>query len=423
MRTGLVLGGVILLGSLGCSGPADSTGSSSPSGSVTATSTTSADRAAESQHTLDALLAAARADRRAAFDDQLSDPTSAFADRLFGNLTTLPPTAVQFRAQPRTADLSATERARWPTGWAQQVEVASRVGHDTGPSTYRVWFVFTAVAGRIELAATADGPAADPPSRPLWLTEPLRMISGPDVTVLAGGDRADLTGWLRRAESAEHAVRARIGGLGTAAGGSAARRGLVIELPSTEQAFDQTLGVAAGSYDQIAAVAWPEGPDPATSAVRVVINPGPAGALDEERLGVLIIHEATHVLTGSTTSPAPMWLVEGFADWVAFNRLPAAAPPTRDEVLADVRKHGVPTAFPSDSDFRPDAADLDLTYGRAWMLCSFVAGTWSDADLVKLYGAVDGGAPLAAAAPEVLGVDESTLLHRWQAWLTALSRR
>jgi hypothetical protein len=83
----------------------------------------------------------------------------------------------------------------------------------------------------------------------------------------------------------------------------------------------------------------------------------------------------------------------------------------------------VPTAFPSDSDFRPDATDLDLTYGRAWLLCSFVARTWSDADLVRLYAAVDGGTPLATAVPEVLGVDEPTLLRRWQARLTAQSRR
>ncbi len=387
----------------------------------------SADRTAASQHTLDALLAAAQSDHRAAFDDQLADPGSSFADRLFGNLTRLPTAAVQFRAEPRTADLSATELALWPTGWAQQVDVASRVEHDTGPSTYQVWFVFTAAGGRTDLAALADGPATDPPSRPLWLTESVRMISGPGATVLAGGDRADLTGWLRRAESAERAVRARIGQLGATAGGSSGRssgrRGLVIELPSSEQAFDQVLGVAPGSYDQIAAVAWPEGPDPGTSAVRVVVNPGPAATLDEDRLGVLLTHEVTHVLTGSATSPAPMWLVEGFADWVAFDRLPAAAPPTRDEVLTDVRKHGVPTAFPSDSDFRPDATDLDLTYGRAWLLCSFVAGTWSDADLVRLYAAVDGGTPLATAVPEVLGVDEPTLLRRWQARLTAQSRR
>jgi hypothetical protein len=57
------------------------------------------------------------------------------------------------------------------------------------------------------------------------------------------------------------------------------------------------------------------------------------------------------------------------------------------------------------------------------MLCSFVARTWSGAQLVTLYATVDGGTPLDTALPEVLGVDQPTLLHRWRAWLTAQSRR
>ena len=86
-------------------------------------------------------------------------------------------------------------------------------------------------------------------------------------------------------------------------------------------------------------------------------------------------------------------------------------------MLTDVRRHGAPQSFPADTDFRPEAADLDLTYGRAWLLCRFIAETWSAAQLVRLYAEVDGGTAVPSALHDVLGVDEQTLLHRWQAWL------
>ncbi|GAA3618401.1 hypothetical protein [Microlunatus ginsengisoli] len=315
------------------------------------------------------------------------------------------------------------------------MRVSTRLDHDSGPSTYEIWFALapappssspsaaspnaTAPPSRVRLIGPADGPDAGPSSAPLWLTERIRVVTGRQATVVAGGRQTDLGDWLRRAESAESAVRSRIASSPDARWST----GLVIELPSTEQAFDQVLGAEPGSYDQIAAVAWPQGPDPATAAVRVVVNPKPAGALDDDRLAVLITHEATHVLTRSATSPAPMWLVEGFADWVAFDRVPAAAPPTRDLVIEDVRRHGPPAEFPGDASFRPDADDLNLTYGRAWLLCSYIAERWSDADLVRLYAEVDGGTALPGALQDVLGVDESTLLSGWQRWLARSATR
>jgi hypothetical protein len=276
-----------------------------------------------------------------------------------------------------------------------------------------VWLLMTpATGGTARLAGVADDPSGRPSERPLWLIEPVRMVTGPHATVLAGGSTA-LSGWLGRSEQAEEAVRTRL---------SASRRedgldGLVVEVPSTERAFEQLLGVERGSYHRIAAVAWPMGGDPAHDAVRIVVNPAAAGALDDDRLAVLLTHEATHVLTRSASAPAPMWLVEGFADWIAFDRLPQVAPPTEDLVLADVRRNGAPTAFPADADFRPDANELELTYGRAWMLCRYMAASTSPHDLVRLYAAIDAGAAPAAALPDALGMDEPTLLVRWHSWL------
>lgn len=376
----------------------------------------------------DQLLAASKRADRAAFDRQLVLPASAFADRLFANLAALPTGSVRFSVQPAIAALSADEPDSLRGGWAQEVRVSSQLRHDTGPSTYEVWFALAPGRHGVRLVGLAADDVADatPLSRPLWLTQRIGVSTGPDATVVAAGDRTDLPGWLRRAEAAERAVDSRIGS-GRAGRETASRarwsRGLVIELPSTGTAFDQVLGVEPGSYDQIAAVAWPEGPDPSTAAVRVVVNPTLADSLDSARLDVLITHEATHVLTRSATSPAPMWLVEGFADWVAFDRVPAAAPPTVELVLTDVRRNGAPASLPADTDFAPDAPNLNLTYGRAWLLCRFIAETWSDRRLVRLYAKVDRGTALSAALRDFLDIDEPALLSRWQRWLRSQARR
>jgi len=401
----------------GCawSAPDSRSGSDSSAGVASTTPATThpdPDRTAAVQSSLDAVLTAVRLGDRAAFDSHLASPESTFADRLFANLTTLP-TGVQFRAEARTAALPAAQLAALPGGWGQLITVSSRLGHDVGPSTYEVWLAVVEAGDGIRLGGLTDVSGDAAISRPVWLTQRIRLVTGPAATVVAGSRRTDLAAWLRRAESAERAVRER-----TAKEANPRwANGLVVELPSTASAFDQVLGVTPGSYDKIAAVAWPQGPDPSTAAVRVVVNPDLAGSLDDDRLTVLITHEATHVLPRSGVSPAPVWLVEGFADWVAFDRTPAAAPPTEDLVLTDVRRHGAPQSFPADTDFRPEAADLDLTYGRAWLLCRFIAETWSAAQLVRLYAEVDGGTAVPSALHDVLGVDEQTLLHRWQAWL------
>jgi hypothetical protein len=364
------------------------------------------------QSSLDAVLAAVRLGDRTAFDTHLASPASTFADRLYANLTTLP-TDVELRAENRTASLPAAQLTALPGGWGQLITVRSRLSHDVGPSTYEVWLAVVESGDGVRLGGLADDPGDAAPSRPLWLTQRIRLVTGPSATVVAGSRRTDLAAWLRRAESAERAVRERT----AEPANSRWTKGLVVELPSTTSAFDQALGVKPGSYDQIAAVAWPQGPDPSTAAVRVVVNPELAGSLDDDRLTVLITHEATHVLTRSGVSPAPIWLVEGFADWVAFDRTPTAAPATQDLVLSDVRRHGAPQSFPADSDFRPDAADLDLTYGRAWLLCRFIADSWSAAHLVRFYAEIDDGTAMPNALHDVLGIDEQTLLHRWQTWL------
>jgi hypothetical protein len=386
--------------------------------SLTVSAQQTSRRTVQVQATLDTAVAAVRRGDRPAFDALFVSPVGPFADQLFGNLTVLPAGGLQLRAEAQTADLPVARRAELQGGWAQRVRVSSRLGNDTGPALYRVWLAVVPGPHGARLAGTTQGPGEAPVRRPLWLIQPVRLITGPRASVLGAG-RIDLGNWLRRAERAEAAVRSRLDGLGPGRWSG----GLVLELPSSEGAFEQVLGVEPGSYRRIAAVAWPEGPDPASAALRVVVNPTPARSLNDDQLAVLLTHEATHVVTRAAASPAPMWLAEGFADWVAFDDVPAAARPTENLVLDDVRRHGAPAGFPTDDDFRPDADDLDLTYARSWMLCRFIAESWSAGDLVRLYAEVDGQTPVPAAMSDALGIEPPRLLDRWRAWLERRARR
>jgi hypothetical protein len=192
---------------------------------------------------------------------------------------------------------------------------------------------------------------------------------------------------------------------------------LVVEIPTDERTLERVIGAAPASYAQIAAVAWVEGPDAAKSAVRIVVNNTLADRLTGDGIAVLLTHEATHVATRSADSPAPMWLVEGFADFVAYRAVPSSAAAAAAALLADVRAHGVPRTLPPNSRFRPDAADLPLTYAQAWLACRFVAEKYSLVQLNRLYAAADAGKPSDDAMRTVLGISLAEFTRRWQAYL------
>ncbi len=80
---------------------------------------------------------------------------------------------------------------------------------------------------------------------------------------------------------------------------------------------------------------------------RVVLNRVRAASLSDLELRVLLRHEITHVATRDLTSDsAPLWLVEGFADWVAFHglglSLRQAAPALTPDVSAPPTDFGGP---------------------------------------------------------------------------------
>lgn len=109
---------------------------------------------------------------------------------------------------------------------------------------------------------------------------------------------------------------------------------------------------------------------------RVVINRLRAAPLSALELSVLLRHEITHVATRDLTSDsAPLWLVEGFADWVAFHgrglSLRATAPLLTSEVSA------LPTDF--------GGPGRDLAYQQAYSIMVFLESRLGARGVVEFF--------------------------------------
>lgn len=423
-----VTAALLIDGCAGATGSAPSP-SSAPTSAPSASSPPGTARlaSAQAQAALDTWAVAALAHDEPAFTRRVSTQDPAFAARsatLWTTLDGLPVAALSLTLAARTTPLSeARQSLLGSRAWAQETLVTWRLAGEALPATHRVWFTFVPDGDAVDVAGTTDGDTTAP--QPLWWTEPVAAatVSG-SVALVAGegaASAAQARTWARRAAAAARDVAVRI---------DPDRRWpgrLVIQVPRDQTDFERVLGVRAGSYAQIAAVAWPEGPDPTTAALRIIVNPHLVdrvgeGSLGAEGLAILLTHEATHVATRSASSPAPTWLVEGYADAIAYDAHPTTVDSAAAIALDDVTRHGPPSALPSAADFAPGAARLDLTYARAWLACRYVAGSSSDVDLNRLYEAADRGESLDAAFRSVLGVSETTFVRGWQGWLTTAAK-
>ena len=376
------------------------------------------------QPVLETLLDAARSADRPAFDRQISDRDPGFtamAASWYTTISTISWAELDLTAQPDRATVSAARRRELGgPAWVQSVAVRWRLPGSRRPAIQRIWLTFLPAVGAPRLAGSTDAPgSAATTSQPLWWQGPAAVAAWGDVTVLAGGSasqRADR--WLRRTEPAVEAVRRRLG----RSSAYPRTEPVVLEVPATQQAFERVLGVAPGSYAQIAAVAWPMGPDPASAPIHVVVNPGVATELPTQALAVLLTHEAVHVATHSPDSPAPTWLVEGYADQIAYAAYPDTRRAAAEPALAAVRADGPPDHFPADQDFAAGSPELEVAYARAWLLCRFLADRYGTARLDRLYASIDRGTDPGQAVSTVLGTTHAALLAGWRRDLDRLAR-
>lgn len=385
-------------------------------------SSTQPSRVQRAQQVVDDFVAAARRGDTGAATDLVSAQDQAFGARAAvwaGNLQRIPWSQLAWTVQPTEA-ASTRGRATAFTGeaWLQRVTISWSLPGERQHASDDLWLTFVdehAADGTVatRLAGDSDGPASG--TVPIWLQQPVRLLRDHHVLVLTASD--DASSWLSQASAARRAVAKRVG---------AARRDpedvLVVEVPQSRAVFERILGVRAGSYAAVAAAAWPMAPDTSTAPIHVVVNPEASNRLSPLGRNVLVTHEAVHVATRSPGSSAPTWLVEGYADQIAYDAYPAGTAPAEDAVRAAVREHGAPLDWPAEKDFAPNAADLDLAYDLAWTAARAIAAEGGVTTLDRFYAAADRGDSVAEAADE-LGSSEQALRKQWRHDLDALAAR
>jgi hypothetical protein len=187
------------------------------------------------------------------------------------------------------------------------------------------------------------------------------------------------------------------------------------------------LGSPASSYRGIAAVTTGETGTPGKApADRIIVNPDAFGLLGALGKQVVLTHETTHVATRADTDAAtPLWLSEGYADWVGYlgsGRTPAEAAPELERAVGEGR---LPAALPADGDFgfTGDATRLARAYEGSWMACRMIADRWGEHRLGEFYRAVGAHRTRAGAVEDalkdVLGTTVQDFTARWREYLRA----
>ncbi|MGW8333844.1 hypothetical protein ACWGLE_38785 [Streptomyces sp. NPDC055897] len=315
----------------------------------------------------------------------------------FGNLAQVPLTSWAYRV---------TQVDRHGTTATAKVDLRYRIqGYDTAPVTAARTLTFDRRGGTWYV--TGDRPAQGA-AQLLWQQGPVTAVRGSRSLVLGvGQDPARLREIAAAEDTAVPAVSA-------AWPGKWAGR-VVVLVPASLDAMAALLGAPAASYRGIAAVTTGEaGGAGAAPADRVIVNPDAYAVLGDLGRKVVLTHETTHVATRSHTSPAtPMWLSEGYADWVGYRDTGRTAAQAAPELQKAVRAGDLPAGLPSDADFGFDggADRLARAYEGGWLACRMIAARWGEATLARFYTEV-GDQPHREGAPEKAMTDQLGLTPR-----------
>ncbi len=167
-----------------------------------------------------------------------------------------------------------------------------------------------------------------------------------------------------------------------------------------------------GDPDRLDGVAFPVRAGPGShklASTRFMLHPRMIYRNDATR-DRLIRHELTHVAIGRRDDSVPTWLSEGIAEYVSVQ--PIA---TYDRMISrdavEVARRGL-DVLPADATF--NGPESGSNYGVAWYVCEYIASTWGEESLWRLFDEMRRGQGTSEAGQdtvlrEVLGVDSGEL--------------
>ncbi|MFF5140881.1 hypothetical protein ACFY6U_14405 [Streptomyces sp. NPDC013157] len=279
----------------------------------------------------------------------------------------------------------------------------------------------------LTLSRTADGQwyvTYDKPAtqsgQQLWDQGEVTAVKSTHTLVLGvGQSRTTLRGYARLADTAVPEV--------SKAWGTDWTRRVVLLVPGSLSGMAGLLGAPASNYKGIAAVTTGEaGGSGQAPADRVILNPEAYAVLGAVGRQVVLTHETTHVATRAhTTAATPLWLSEGYADWIGYldtGRTPTEAAP---ELARAVEAGDAPEDLPADKDFgfTDDPTKLAQAYEGGWLACRMIAAHWGEEKLGAFYRAVGAHKERAGAVEDALKTELGTTLPdftaRWRDYLKA----
>jgi hypothetical protein len=287
--------------------------------------------------------------------------------------------------------------------WTVRADLTWAVrGFDPGPARIEVEVRLRRVDGA--LGVTGFGGSR----LPLWLQGPVEVDRTASTLVVgAVGSLSPYVGLVRRALPQVRRVLP----------GTTGR--LVVEVPGSSTALDALLGVPEGTYRGVAAVtASVDGAVATDAPVHVFVNPEEMDRLRRTGAQVVMTHEAVHAVTGAPSSRAPVWLVEGFADYVALLDVDLPLSRTAAQVIDRVRRDGLPRELPATSDFDVAAPHLGAAYEAAWLACRALVDLAGQQALVDVYREASASGDVDADL-ERAGTSVAEVTARWRELLRA----
>jgi hypothetical protein len=222
-------------------------------------------------------------------------------------------------------------------------------------------------------------------------------------------------------------VRAGIGKVDAVWGTGWAQRAVVLVPATTRQMalIDDFRGdlhnIAALTSAEVSTAAG----HPTPVGDRITINPVNWPLLSDVGAAIVIRHELTHVATRAVTgTQTPVWLSEGFADYVGFRDANVSVDIAAAALKRQVDSGHLPSGLPTDRQFRSSNSRLGAHYEAAWLACRYVAERFGQRTLVRFYRAVGTSslpsrAALATALRDVLHLRLAGFTARWRHYVEA----
>jgi hypothetical protein len=351
---------------------------------------------------------------REAFLALIDPAASSFKDRqamIFDRLIKLPISVWEYEYSGEGPQLVGYAASLLPKGsFVARVTLRYTFSGSDTPVESEQFLTVVPRAGTWMLAGDRDnvsGALSGELGQDVWELGPVNVVRGRSSLVIGSGTTSELDAYARQADQAVRDVD-------TLWKGTWSRRPVVI-VPRTVADMAAVLGMSEQNAEQAAAVSIRYGSD-VPQGDRVVFNPDAWQQMGPEGRRIVMTHEVTHVATGATTDMSvPVWMSEGFADYVAYRAVDLLDAGVSEELHDLVSAGKGPRELPEDRDFDPGWGEVGTSYEEALLAVQMIAERYGNQRLLDLYVAMgDDQRSVDKDIRAILGISKDELVKDWR---------